>query len=356
MEMLFQPKPAEITLAGVAASTAESAQKAMEKGGFLWCTDNYIELIGRDDVQAINICTPNHLHYDIAMAAIKAGKHVYCDKPLGMNSRETKELAEAAERAGIVNMVTFQNRFIPAILRAKGLIAEGRLGEIFQFRTAYLHGGYSDPNKPMSWRLNVEQSGGGALYDLGSHIIDLILYLLGDISEVQANLHTFIKERPVSPGASTKASVLVDDAATINVRMTSGAIGTIEVSRFATGANDDLRLEIHGSKGAIAFSLMDPNYLQFYDNTADSGPYGGTRGFTKIETVQRYEAPAVLPGPKCPVGWTRFHTQGIYHFVDNIVNGRRTKPDFRDGHVVQRVLTAAEQSGLSGTWCRIALD
>jgi predicted dehydrogenase len=200
----------------------------------------------------------------------------------------------------------------------------------------------------MSWRLDAEASGGGALHDLGSHVIDLMQHLAGGIRRVSACSKTFVTERPTPEGG--RAKVEVDDLTLMQVELEGGGLGTIESSRVATGTNDEMKFELHGDRGALRFNLMDPNWLHAYDHRDSTGPYGGDRGFKAIEAVQRYPAPAVLPGPKLSVGWMRTHVACLHHFVASIVEGRPARPSLADGLTVQRVMAAAQESARTGRW------
>ena len=350
LPFIYNPPPAKVRLVGVSASTSTSRELAMDQAGYEFGTADYRELLERDDIHIIDVCTPNYLHCEQVTAALKAGKHVYCDKPLAMNADEARGIVELARKVGTTCQVTFHNRFCPAMQRAKQLVDSGFLGDVMSFRAVYLHAGYTNPDRPISWRLQFEKSGGGALMDLGSHVIDLVRFLIGDFSRVQANLRTIIKDRPVSKGSSERVPVTVDDLAILQLETSGGAIGTLEVSRIATGANDDLRFEIHGARGAIAYNLMEPNWLYVYDDTKPGGPYGGDKGFTHIDCVQNYPAPAALPGGKCPVGWMRFHMASIYSFVSNVAECRLGNPSFEDGLAVNRIMDAAIRSSESGLW------
>ncbi len=355
LPMIYDPAPARIKLVGAATASQKSAAKAVDQAGYEFGTTDWRELIARDDIDIVNCCTPNYLHRDMLLVALQAGKHVYCDKPLAMNLAEAREIVAAAEASGKQHQMNFQCRYIPAILRAKQLVEDGFLGEVFSFRAAYLHAGYIDPGRPMSWRLDASQGGAGALFDLGAHVVDLIRYLLGDFASVLAVTETFIPERPVAKGATQKTPVNVDDMALVTARLAGGAIGTIEASRLATGTNDELRLEIHGQKGALRFNLMDPNWLYVYDTRDAETPIGGERGFKAIETVQRYPAPAVLPGPKFAIGWIRYHVASQFAFVSALVEGRPTSPNLVDGLKAQEVLEACSLSARQGKWVDLPL-
>lgn len=350
LPFIYEPPPAKIRLVGVCAATDASRGLAVERAGYEFATPDYRELLNRDDIDVINVCTPNYLHKEQVTAALRAGKHVYCDKPLAMNASQAQEMVDLARSVGTTCQITFHNRFIPAILRAKQMVDDGFLGEVISFRCVYLHSGYADPDRPITWRTQLEKSGGGALIDLGSHAIDLLRFLIGDFTRVQANLRTLIKERPVSKGSAEKAPVTVDDIAILQIESAAGAIGTLEASKVATGTVDDLRFEIHGSRGALAFDLMNPNWLHAYDNTRPKADLGGDRGYLRIECVQNYPKPASLPGGVNAVGWTRFHIASLHSFVTNVVESRPGSPSFEDGLAVHRVIDAASRSSGSGNW------
>jgi len=350
LPMIYEPPPAKIKLVGVATTTEQSGRKAIEQAGYEFATRDYRELLGRNDVHIINVCVPNHLHRDVAIDALKAGKHVYCDKPLAVNLREAREIWEVARTAKTIHQMTFNYRFIPALLRAKQLVDADFLGRVLQFRMCYLHSSYIDPEKPATWRTDAAKSGGGASADLGSHVIDLVRHLLGDFEAVRATMKTFVTERPTHAGCSDRVPIEVDDAIWIQARMESGALGTIEASRMSTGACDEIRLEIHGDRGAIRFNSMDPNWLDIYNARLPGGDYGGDRGFKRIECVQQYPKPASLPGPRNSVGWMRYHIASIHDFVDNVVHGRQSSPSVYDGLKVQEVLEAAYLSASLDGW------
>jgi predicted dehydrogenase len=348
LPFIYDPPPARIRLVGVCAATEASRELAMDRAGFEFSTPDYHDLLARPDIDIINVCTPNYLHYEQTMAALKAGKHVYCDKPLAITAPEAEEMATLARESGLTCQVTFQNRFCPALLRARQMVEDGFLGDVISFRAVYLHTGYNDPNRPISWKMRRETSGAGALVDLGSHVIDLVRMLTGDFSRVNASLRTFIKQRPAHAGSTELVPVTVDDDAFLQIELPNGALGTIEASRIATGAQDDLRFEINGTRGAIAFDLMDMNWLSVYDDARPSGPYGGDSGWQRIESVQNYPKPAVLPGGKAPVGWMRCHIASIHSFLTSVVEHRPGDPSFDEGLAVQRITDAAIKSSETG--------
>ncbi|UCH33628.1 MAG: Gfo/Idh/MocA family oxidoreductase [Armatimonadota bacterium] len=354
LSIFYDPVPVAARLVGVCTSSPSTCDRAMRQGGYEMCTDDYRGLLERDDIDIIHCCTPNDTHRDVVVAAIEAGKHVYCDKPLARDVAEAEAICAAAREGKRTYQMAFNYRFVPALMRAKELIGEGFLGEPLCFRAVYLHAGYVDPERPMSWRLDAARSGGGALLDLGSHIIDLVRHLLGDFREVRAMTRIFTSRRPVSKGSADTAPVEVDDSVWMQAELACGAVGTLEASRVSTGASDEIRLEIHGRLGAIAFNLMDPNWLYVYDNRLPEEPLGGMRGFTRIESVQRYPAPASLAVPKNTVGWLRFHVASIHSFLENVAAGRAGCPSLEDGLAVQRVMDAAYRSASGSDWVTVA--
>jgi len=341
-----------VNIVGVATTRPETAWEAgQEIGCDVWTTD-YRELLARDDVDVVDVCVPNRLHEEVVIAAAEAGKHIYCEKPLAMNVAEAQRMVAAVEKAGVNTQMTFNFRFFPAITRAKQLMDDGFVGRVFSFRGRYHRASYIDPNKPLSWRLNKEIAGGGALFDLGSHILDLLSYLLGDFGSIQATMDTLIRERPVSPGSSKTGEVDVDDIALLHARTAGGTLGTVEISRMGTGAANDLQFEIFGDKGAIRFNAADPSWLEVYDMRDDGAPLGGMRGFRKLETVQRHEG-AKSPDWTMPPGFVRAHAECQYQFLKAINEGRSGSPTLADGLHVQAVMAAAEESAENGGWVNV---
>jgi predicted dehydrogenase len=346
MPLFYDPPPLRTRLVGVCTSRAQTAAKAAAQGGFEVATTHYRELIARDDIHVINVCTPNDLHRPVVLDALAAGKHVYCDKPLCLNLAEAREVAAAAKAATTRHQMTFHVRFVPAVMRAKQLVEDGFLGELHHFHAAYLHSGYADPERPMSWRIDKARAGAGALADLGAHVIDLVRHLLGDFAAVNATAETFIRERPAAAGSRELVPVEVDDYICLRARMRGGGLGIVEASRFATGTDDELEFAIYGRRGALKFDLMQPNYLWAFD---ESDP-AGARGFKRIACVQQYPAPAALPSPKLPVGWIRFHIACLHSFLTHIAEDTPCEPDLLDGAAVQAIMHAAIESSERQSW------
>ena len=358
LPLFYDPLPLQTRLAGVCTTSEASGRKAREQAGFEFATTDYRDLLARDDIHIINVCSPNDNHKSVVLDALRAGKHIYCDKPLALDVSEAEEICALAAATPTVQQMTFNYRFVPAMMRARQLVEQGFLGDLFQFRAAYLHAGYIDPNRPHSWRLDFARSGGGAIADLGAHVLDLVRYLVGpgtsvgrggEFATVQADLQTLIRERR-DPRTGDMRAVDVDDIAVAQCRLAGGAMGTVEASRLATGVQDELRLELHGTRGGLKFNLMDANWLDAYDATAPEAPLGGDRGLTRLECVTRYPKPYSLGATKNTVGWLNFHIQSLFDFVNNIAlhqEGRplpAQSPTFADGLATQRVIAACQQS------------
>jgi predicted dehydrogenase len=342
-----------VRLVGVATSQAETAARAAREIGCPVWTDDYRTLLARDDVHAVDICVPNHMHEEIVLAAAAAGKHVYVEKPLATTVAGARRMAEAVDQAGVKGQLTFNYRFIPAITRARQLMDAGFAGRIFSFYACYRRSSYISPEKPLSWKLRQETAGGGALFDLGSHVLDLVAYLLGDVASLQATMQTMIPQRPLAAGSSRLGQVEVDDFDLLQLCLTDGALGVLEFSRIATGAMNDLRLEIFGSSGALRVSLEEPDWLYVYDVRDPDQPLGGARGFKRLETLQRFEG-QVSPDWTQPMGFVRAHAECQYQFLRSIWEDHVPRPSLRDGVYIQRIMAAAQRSASESRW--VTLD
>lgn len=341
-----------IQLVGVATTRPETAQAAAAEIGCEYWTDDYHQLLARPDVDAVDICVPNHMHAEIVEAAAAAGKHIYCEKPLAMDVVEAKAMVAAVQAAGVITQMTFNFRFVPAVLRAQQLMQEGFLGRVFSFRGRYYRSSYIDPQKPLTWRQRKAIAGGGALFDIGSHILDLLYSLLGPYDAVQATLDTLISQRPTAAGAADLAPVDVDDIALLHLRTASGVLGLVEVSRMGTGLTNDLQFEIFGERGALRFSAVDPGWLEVYDVRDSDKPIGGMRGFRKLETVQRYPAQKAPDWSMAP-DFVRTHAECQYQFIRAVAEGRPASPSLAGGLHIQAVMAAAELSSAGGGWVKL---
>ncbi len=320
----------------------EGVAEAAAKYGWAESATDWRAVIARDDIQIVDICAPGFMHAEIAIAALAAGKHVLVEKPLANTLAEAEAMAAAARSAqanGVQSMIGFNYRRVPALALARELIAEGRLGTVRHVRAAYLQDWLVDPDSPMTWRLNKETAGSGALGDIASHAIDQVLFLLDEqVTEVAGRLHTFTPSRP---GPNGPEPVTVDDAAWVTLTLASGAIASVEASRVATGQKNSLKLEIYGDKGALLFDLEDLNELGFLDATLPVRE----QGFRRI-LVNEPEHPyleAWWPQGHV-IGWEHTFTHEIRDFLLAVGNGTQPSPSFEDGLNVQRILAAVEES------------
>lgn len=350
LKYCYKGLPFEAVLHTLVTRSEEGAREKADGLGFENYSVGLEPALNNPEIDVIDICTPNICHYEEVKAALAAGKHVLCEKPLGITGAEADELAALAEKSGKVCGVVFNNRHLPAAIRASQLVADGKLGKIVSFRSAYLHSSSTDPSKPRGWKQDKDICGGGVLFDLGSHAIDLLAFVLGGASEnkisrVRGLSQIFYDTRTGADGKEWKTNA--DEAFYIQAILSGGACGTIEASKISVGANDDFTLEVYGTKGSLKFNLMNPNYLEFYDMTSAATPHGGYRGYTSIECVNRYEdiPEAVFPGMRAPIGWFRGHIHSMYSYLKAVYENNPFAPSFADGAYVNRVMEAAYKSG-----------
>ena len=333
---------------------ARVAAAADRLGWAAWETD-WKRLVDRDDVDLVDVCTPGSSHAEISIAALEAGKHVLCEKPLANTVDEARAMAAAADRAaakGVRAMVGFNFRRVPAVALARELIAAGRLGTIRHVRGAYLASHMLDPESPMVWRLDAAQAGSGALGDLGAHVIDLAQHLAGDrIAGVSALTETFVRERPLADGSGAHGQVSVDDAALFIARFAGGALGGFEATRFAPGHTEGLAVEVNGELGSVVWELGALNQLRLFDATEEPA----TQGFRTIQ-VTRADHP--YAGAWWPdghtIGYEHTFTHEIRDLLHAIADGRDPAPSFAEGLQVQEVLDAVQRSAASSAaWTQV---
>ena len=336
--------------------------EAADRMGWEDVATSWREVIDRDDVDLVDICTPGDTHAEIAVAALEAGKHVLCEKPLANSVAEAEEMAAAADRAaaqGVRAMVGFTYRRVPAIALARSLVADGRLGEVRHVRAQYLQDWLVDPEAPLSWRLDKARAGSGALGDIGAHVVDLTQHILGDsIHEVSGQLETFVKERPVATGSSgltatggpERGPVTVDDAAVFLARFAGGALGVFEATRFATGRKNAIRIEVNGSQGSLAFDFEDMNVLHFHDATLPAEE-AGFRRIVVTEPTHPWVGGWWPPGHG--LGYEHGFTHQVVDLLTALGEGTQPTPTFADGLQVQRVLAAVETSSDTRAWQEI---
>src|SRR3984957_519907 len=343
--------PLRPRLAAICGRDEAAAESAAARLGWAATETDWRALIARDDVQLIAVAAPGGLHAPIAIAALRAGKHVLCEKPLANTLAEAELMAAAADAAfpsGARAMVGFNYRRVPAVALARRLVEQGRIGTLRHVRAVYLQDWLVDPDSPLTWRLQADQAGSGALGDLGAHIVDLARFLTGDeITGVSALSATFVEERPLLGGEGV-GEVTVDDAVVFSARFGSGALGSFEATRYASGRKNGLRIELNGSSGSLAFDLERLNELEFYEGEDTDG--GATAGFRRI-LVTEPEHP-YLSGwwpPGHIIGWEHTFTHQARDLLTAIAEGAQPEPSFADGLAVQRVLDAAARSAAAGS-------
>nr|WP_323747510.1 Gfo/Idh/MocA family oxidoreductase [Catenulispora rubra] len=340
-------------LTAIAGRNAGAVEQAARAWGWQSWTDDWRTLVERDDIDVIDITTPGALHAEIALAALAAGKHVLCEKPLANTLDEAREMTAVAEDAaarGVLSMVGFNYRRTPALALARDLVAQGRVGDVRHIRAVYLQDWINDPEFPLVWRLRKEEAGSGALGDLGAHLVDLAYFLTGRrITGLSALTRTFVEERPLATSASglsgaagsERGRVTVDDAAVFFADCEGGALATFEATRFAPGRKNAMRIEVNGSDGSVAFDFEAMNELQFYDATAEAAG----AGFSRILATEPQH-------PYLDAWWPPGHGLGYDHtfvnqkrdLVEAIAAGKPPVPSFADGLYVQGVLAAVEDS------------
>jgi predicted dehydrogenase len=353
----FFDLPAQPEMAVVVGRDADKTASDASRWGWQESSSDWRSVVERDDIDVIDIVTPGDTHAEIAIAALAAGKHVLCEKPLANTVAEAESMAEAARTApnGALAMTGFTYRRVPAATLARDMVAAGRIGRVQQVRAAYLQDWLVDPEGALTWRLQKEIAGSGSLGDIGAHAIDLSQFVTGlTLTSVSGTLETLVKQRPIQEtsvglggkGGSQLGDVTVDDVAHIIGRYDSGVLGTFEATRFATGRKNALRLEVSGTEGALSFDLEDLNSLLFYDNTAPEAE----RGFKKILVTEPVH-------PYVSAWWPAGHMLGYEHgfshqvkdLVEAIAAGTQPTPSFADGLQIQRVLAAVEASSAAGS-------
>ncbi|WP_425293487.1 Gfo/Idh/MocA family protein [Micromonospora cremea] len=364
--------PARARMALICGRDTGKVADAADRLGWDAYTTDWRDLISRDDIDVVDVCTPGDSHAEIALAALAAGKHVLCEKPLANTVAEARAMtaaADTARAAGVRSMCGFNYRRVPAVTMMRQLVADGRLGVIRHVRATYLQDWIVDPQFPLVWRLQKDRAGSGALGDIGAHIIDLTQFVTGQrITGVSAVTETFVKERPLPAGSSGLAAsvdgsgsvdgnapatgpVTVDDAAVFVARLDGGALATYEASRFATGRKNALRVEINGSLGSVVFDLERLNELEFYDATRPSVEQGFSR-ILVTEGEHPYMSAWWPPGHI--IGYEHSFTHQMRDFIEAVATGADPAPSFADALQVQLVLDAVTRSAeIGSSWTEV---
>ncbi|WP_248928167.1 Gfo/Idh/MocA family protein [Paenibacillus hamazuiensis] len=354
---MFFPKTARPVMKLICGRDVQGVAQAAEQFGWEGYVTDWRELVERPDIDLIDINAPSDAHKEIALAAAKAGKHIFCEKPLALTLADAREMLQAAEQAGVTHMVGFNYRFAPAVMLAKKLIEEGRLGQIYHFRAWFLQDWIIDPDFPLVWRLQKDVAGSGSHGDLGAHLIDLAHYLVGGMREVIGMSETFIKERPLPTsmtGLSAKGSkdaprgpVTVDDATLFLTRFENGTLGSFEATRFAAGHRCTNAFEINGSKGSVRFDFERMNELEVYF-TDDAADVQGFRRVLATDPAHAY-ADAWWP-PGHTIGYEHTFIHEVVELMQALEQKRQPVPNFVDGVKCQEVLEAVDRSIAERRW------
>ena len=333
----YQAHP-KARIAGVCDIILDRAKAAAERFGATIVTEDYRELVNRDDIDAIDVVTPNNVHVPIALAAIRAGKHVMCEKPLGMNFAEAQELIDAAKETRAKTGINFSYRGHPAARYAKDLISGGQIGKIYHVNAFYMQGWLVNAKSPIVWRLQKEMTGTGALGDLASHIVDLTMWFTdAKITSVVGDTSTFLDERPL-PDGSGNGKVDVDDGCDFLARYDNGAMGTFVSSRYGTSRGNYQRIEVYGEKGGLVYSFEDKDNLEV--------SLGDDAKAYKWLTVP-------VPGSFTPRDGNTGWTENVSNFIDAIIEDKEMVPDFQDGLNNQAVLDAVAISAENRSWVKV---
>lgn len=355
---MFFDMDASIKMKAICGRDASGVQRAAESFGWDGFETDWKALVAREDIDMIDINAPSNAHKEIALAAVKAGKHVLCEKPLALTLQDAREMLAAAEEAGVQHAICFNYRFLPAVQLAKQLIDDGRLGEIHHYRATYLQDWLVDPMFPLAWRMDKNVAGSGAHGDINAHCIDLAHFLIGDFDRVVGQSKTFVTKRPLpaemtgltATASSEMGEVTVDDTTSFLVQFKNGAHGTFEASRFAAGHKNGSTFEINGSKGSIRFNLERLNELEVYF-TDDEPHLQGFRTIMVTESVHPYAANWWPPGHI--IGYEHSFIHIVYEFIQSIVKGGTFYPSFADGVKCHQVLEAVERSIELGAWINV---
>ncbi len=364
MPMFFWPAPAIPVRKTIVDVSDSIAAEAAQRFGFEKSTSDWRSVVEDPEIDIIDIATPNHLHAEIAIAAAAAGKHIISEKPLARNGDEAKTMYDAVKNAGIVHMVAFNYRRTPAVALAKKYIDEGAIGDILNFRGTYLQDWSADPDGPLSWRFQKSIAGSGSLGDIGTHVVDMARFLCGEITQVNTQLKTWVKTRPLQAGgvdklgASTKDStaprgeVDVDDEVLSLLEFQNGAIGSLEATRNAHGRNNFLTFEIHGTLGSIYFNYERRDELQvaFASDQADR------KGFRTVYTGPAHPyGEGLWPIPALGIGYGETKIIETYDFVKAIMEGGEVSPNFKDGYQINLIADAMAASSQSRSWTSVQL-
>ncbi len=352
--------PVDVELHTICGRTRNNVEEAARTYGWQHVSTDWRDVVNNPEIDIIDVSTPTNSHSEISIAAAKAGKAVLCEKPMAMSVQECRDMVDAVKKYKVVNMICHNYRRIPAIALAKRMIDRGDLGDrIYHYRARYAQDWIADPEFPLVWRLQPKIAGLGTLGCIGSHILDLGRYLVGEFDEVCGYMETFIKERPVlddfgkglkAKGGKKMGKVGVEDAVSWIGRFKNGAMANLEATRFAYGRKNHITLEINGSKGSLAFDFEDMNRLKFY-SIADGDDVRGFRDILVTEATQPY-IDAWWPGGHI-IGYEHTFINAFADFIKAVLEGKSVQPTLEDGLRNQIVMQAVEESAKSGKWVKV---
>jgi predicted dehydrogenase len=362
MPMFFWPNGAKFNKKIIVDIDEKLAKEASERYDFKEYSTNWEDIISDPAIDIVDICTPNNSHYEIAIAAAKAGKHIVCEKPLALNAEQAKHMYEVSKENNIYTMVAYNYRNTPAVQLAKKYIAEGSIGEILDFHSTYLQDWSADENSPLSWRFQKKYCGTGTLGDIGTHVIDMMRFLVGDFVSVNSKLSTYIKNRPIQTSLvdslgnakqcenQVKGKVDVDDFFNMMVKCKNGAFGTIEATRNAWGRNNYITFEIHGTKGSIYFDYEKRDQLQ----VCFSSDKDDRRGFRTVYTGPNHPyGDSLWPIPALGIGYTEVKCIEMYDFIKGVLDDKQSEPNFKDGYQIELICDAIIKSAKDSKWVDI---
>lgn len=341
----------EMVMKCICDSNKEKLKAFAENWGWEDAETDWRKMIARDDVDIVDICTPNNTHHDIVLEAAAAGKMIILEKPLAMSAEEGESMVKAVEKSGKPNMVCFNYRRVPAAALAKQIIDEGRIGRVFHYRAKYLQDYTISPDVPQGgdslWRLDARVAGSGVTGDLLAHSIDMATWFIGPIASVCAMTETFIKERAMQDEPGKVMPVTIDDACAFLARFENGALGTFESTRYACGRKNQNTFEVNGEKGSVAFDLETAHELEYFDHT-DPVSVRGWRTIQTWDSKHPYMKHWWVPG--CGIGYEHWHINTLADFITGIEKGEKMCPDFRDALATQYVCEAVLASAKNKKW------
>jgi len=356
----FPDVKAEPVMKEISGLVKAEAEQYAKQYGWERASEGYKHVVEAKDIDLVDIATGNDTHREIALAAATNGKHIFCEKPMAMNVAECREMIKAVEKAGVLHMIDFNYRAVPAVVLARQMVEGGMIGTPYHFRAVYLQDWIVDPDFPLVWRLQKDKAGSGAHGDLNAHIIDLARFLCGELDSVCGLMKTFIKKRPLlsaqTGGLSAKGSremgeVTVDDATLFLAKFENGAVGTFEATRFAVGNRNGNRFELNGSEGSIRFNLERMNELEYFSRR-DKDTQQGWKTILVTDPPHPY-LKGWWPAGHI-IGWQHTFVHQIYNLMNGIAAGKNPTPNFYDGLKCQMVLEAVEKSAETSQWIKIA--